>query len=200
MKKTVFDIFRDREEAPLLYACMNRPDDLDARRRYCRFLDASGDARAEPLRLHLQLLTEPRQADGRTTQTAALRARLRQLVESVDRVWWVSVAAPPETFNCGQTKSAASPHVRFRFECPQSWERLTPTTDPERRFCELCHESVHFADSLGKAESLARQGVCIAVPRALVDKAGRSVAENSVGRPDWRRMWAERLFGPLHED
>lgn len=200
MKKSVFDVFHDSKEGPYLFACMQRPDDREARLRYQKYLEAVADPRSEPLRLWLELPTQNATHGKSPTEVAAIRAKLQSLVPRLDRAWWSTVARPLETFNCGQAKPERSPHVRFRFECPQSWDLLTETGDPSRRHCEVCRETVHFADSVGKAESLARQGKCIAVPSAIVDKTAREVTEMMVGRPDWRKMWAERIFGPSEDD
>ena len=87
------------------------------------------------------------------------------------------------------------PQVRFRFECPNNWNTLEPTDQADRRFCPSCGEHVYFAESVSRAEQLARQGACIAVPAQLTDKLAKNLTEHCVGRPDWRKMWAERIFG-----
>lgn len=200
MKKTTFDVLRDGKEGPLLFACMQRPDDREARLRYLQFLQATGDPRAEPLRLQVQLSTLTESGSPQTAQIEETRRQLRKLVPTLDRVWWAALARSPETFHCGQARSAPSLHVRFRFECPQNWDLLTETGDPSQRFCTVCAQTVHFADTVSKAEHLARQGACIAVPSAIVDKTVRKVTELAVGRPDWKKMWADRIFGPISDD
>lgn len=195
MPRSLFEALRHPREAPLLYACMQRPQDKDARHRYLQFLESERDVRAEALRLHEQL-TETANGPAKPSAASCMqRATLRKLLTLIDSVWWVTMSAASQVFHCGAAPKTETPHIRFRFLCPNIWESLEPTSDPNRRFCESCGEHVHFTDSLARAEELARKGACISIPARLADKTARTVTENCTGRPDWRKMWAEQIFG-----
>lgn len=195
MPRSLFEALRHPREAPLLYACMQHPKDKDARRRYLQFLESERDVRAEALRLH-DALTEP--ANGQALPSAASsvqRTSLRKLLALIDGVWWATISGASQVFHCGAAPKNQTPHIRFRFLCPNIWDSLEPTSDPNRRFCESCGEHVHFTDSIDRAAELARQGACISIPARLAEKTARTVTENCTGRPDWRKMWAEQIFG-----
>ena len=199
MSRSFFEALRHPSEAPFLYTCMQRPQDRAARQRYLQFLAAEGDVRGEALRLH-GLLTEPEYANALpSAESAHHRAALRKLLPLIDGVWWATVTGSPQVYQCGSAPNAQTPQVRFRFECPNNWNTLEPTDQADRRFCPSCGEHVYFADSVSRAEQLARQGACIAVPAQLTDKLAKNLTEHCVGRPDWRKMWAERIFGEDRE-
>jgi hypothetical protein len=195
MARSFIEALYDPVESPYLLACMARDGGIEARRRYLEFLDEQRDDRSEVVRLYLQLVLEPDEDDAPLPPPSELRARLRARLAHVDGAWWRAVAEAPEIFSCGGAGRDATRHVRFRFRCPNNWDTLEPTAHKDRRFCVTCGEHVHWADSLVRAEALARQGACISVPPALASAKAQELTASVTGRPDWRQRWATRIFG-----
>ncbi len=52
--------------------------------------------------------------------------------------------------------------IKFRFECPQTWQRLTATHRPEIRQCDQCQELVYLCVSDAETIEHAKAGHCIA--------------------------------------
>jgi hypothetical protein len=52
---------------------------------------------------------------------------------------------------------------QFRFQCPQHWLALQPTSDKRIRFCSECQRDVHWCDDNESACSLGREGKCVAL-------------------------------------
>jgi hypothetical protein len=53
--------------------------------------------------------------------------------------------------------------LRFRFHCPQKWDKLDPTGHPRIRNCRVCRCHVHYCATARDALRQARQGRCIAL-------------------------------------
>jgi len=183
---------------------MSRDGDSLALRRYLGFLTEQGDARSEALHLYLLLTESPIDDDvlgvPRVPAPSELRSRLRAQLARVDEAWWHAVANAPEIYSCGSAGRDAPLRVKFSFRCPNNWETLEPTTHDDRRFCISCGEHVHWAGSLARAEALARQGACISVPAVLASAKAAELTMHTTGRPDWRTLWATRLFGGDRDD
>ena len=65
--------------------------------------------------------------------------------------------------------------VKFKFQCPQEWLRMTPKNDEKIRFCSTCQQNVHLCETAEQAESLGRNGLCVALlgsSEAWVDMIG----------------------------
>lgn len=54
--------------------------------------------------------------------------------------------------------------LQFAFECPRSWNALTPTADPSVRHCDHCDQAVHLCTDAEAARRHARVARCVAVP------------------------------------
>jgi uncharacterized protein (TIGR02996 family) len=128
------------------------PDDPAARLVYADWLEENGGpegaVKGEFLRLEVALAVAP-DAPGR----GETEARLRELRAGLDPGWVAALARAPIE-NC---------EVRFRFQCPQRWEALTPTDEAGVRFCESCRRSVHYCNTLQEARGHAWSGHCVVV-------------------------------------
>lgn len=51
---------------------------------------------------------------------------------------------------------------RYQLKCPLLWSGLQETADEHQRFCTVCQQTVHFAQTKEQKQSLARQGYCVA--------------------------------------
>lgn len=167
------------EERPHLQAALV---DEGGRAAYAAWLRERGDPRGEALTLdrRLQGVDDP-----------AAAARLRELLEGIDREWWW-VVRRAEIRNCGGRREAP-PRVRFRFLCARSWASLEPTGEAGVRSCEQCGERVYRCATGEEAAARARRGECIAVAPEM---AAQEVASGRIfiGRPDYVAMWAARIF------
>lgn len=154
-------------------------------RVYLRWLEQRGDPRAELLELALTLAD----SDGDETK----RARLRELLEGVDLAWWRLAQPAPQLLNCACDEARArSPRLRFIFECPRSWETMTPTGRAGVRRCDGCEAFVYDCADVHEATVHARLGRCVRVPPEVT----KSVFSGKlmIGRPDLPALWAESLF------
>lgn len=52
--------------------------------------------------------------------------------------------------------------VEFRFVCPKTWERLTPTDSIDVRHCDQCQQQVYYCVTDEETIAHARAGHCIA--------------------------------------
>jgi hypothetical protein len=50
------------------------------------------------------------------------------------------------------------------YACPQLWDRLAPTDNPDRRHCEQCDRDVHLVHDEEDFFQHAANGHCVAVP------------------------------------
>jgi hypothetical protein len=53
--------------------------------------------------------------------------------------------------------------LRLRFQCPKNWSSLEPTSDTRVRYCSECQHDVHWCENDVVAETLGRQGKCVAL-------------------------------------
>jgi hypothetical protein len=67
---------------------------------------------------------------------------------------------------------------RFKFQCPLQWSQLTPTPNPDRKFCESCQREVHAAYDLPSLQKLVSQGHCVAFPAKELGKAVEGLARD----------------------
>ncbi|MBA4062171.1 MAG: hypothetical protein C0501_00370 [Isosphaera sp.] len=146
------------DETGFLSAVRRDPADDTARLIYADWLDERGDpagrARSDFLRLELRLAARPERGLNR----ARWLHELRTLAAGLDPAWLRTVSHP----------ALEACRVAFEFECPRRWDRLTPTADEDRRFCESCRRHVHYCATLDQAREHARRGDCVAVSLALV--------------------------------
>src|SRR5262249_40250997 len=57
--------------------------------------------------------------------------------------------------------------VEFEYRCPQRWDTLLPTDNPEVRHCSACQRDVHYCRSAQDAHRLADAGECVAIDSRL---------------------------------
>jgi uncharacterized protein (TIGR02996 family) len=127
---------------------------------YADWLEERGDhARAEYLRLQVQLLGEP----GDRPELDTVRERLRELARGLDMEWRRQVGRP-----------AIEGCVSLEVPCPKDWGSLVPTERENVRFCEACSRSVFYCASTWEMDLHAREGACmaidLAIPRAPGDR------------------------------
>ena len=51
----------------------------------------------------------------------------------------------------------------FKFECPQQWDSMTATQNPDIRFCEQCKEAVYFCHTEEELRNRGQHGQCAAI-------------------------------------
>ena len=161
----------------------------DALARYADYLVGQGDVRGEWLTLAIQLVPPRAPSDD----LEARRQRLAQLEGQISREWRGMMLDVSGIFNCGDS-AAADPVVRFAYACPRAWESLVPTDDPDVRHCDTCQQAVTLCPTRERAEQMAREGACIAVPGVLAGDVFRDVTRTMMGRPNPVATWGARIF------
>lgn len=163
--------------------------DGDARERYRVWLAERGDERAEMFAIEDLLLRDDfSERDGVVARAMEILSK-----GSSVRRWWSLVTRTAPIRNCGASNSTR-PSVRFAFECPRTWESLTPTDSPAARHCGSCERLVHLCRSREEAEDRARRGDCITVSPSIMDAVERESIGAYTGRADPIAMWADRVF------
>jgi hypothetical protein len=66
-----------------------------------------------------------------------------------------------------RTRKEQAPHnaLHFAFECPRSWDSLSPTEQPSVRHCDHCSQLVYLCADAEGAKRHGRVGHCVAVRR-----------------------------------
>lgn len=192
------DILADEDEEPLFRPLLHGESGKAEWRAYRDWLLARDDVRGELMSL-LEVLEQTEQPAG----ASVMRERLRALVREVDPQWLRYIRRYTRVLNCGQLQDDAEPLVRFKYECPRSWESLQLTETPMERHCDACRRTVYLCTDTEQAENRARSGHCIAVPSALARKAESEAYERKVpkmmtlGMPqfvdNWP-SWGKELF------
>ncbi|MEZ4466381.1 MAG: hypothetical protein R3F60_03355 [bacterium] len=167
-------------EREAFVAALEGPDFIGARRRYADLIAPRDPGQAEWLRLHAAALA------GEPHDGARLAILTAQMPEPLVRAF-----ARSEIHGCGAAPPDADRRARFRFECSQRWESLSPRTETER-FCEACQETVHLCPTVAAVRTHAQAGHCVCIPRGLIAEAIR----NMLGRPDPVADWAEAFLPP----
>ncbi len=177
------------EEDRLTLLLVGEPEEASHREAYRAFLASRGDVRAELFSCEAALSDDGLSGEER----ARLRVRFAELLASKDHSdFWNLVGRKSALRNCGA--AAASGKVRFSFQCPERWESLEPTSNPEVRSCPRCEETVRLCRTREEAESEARRGGCIAVSWALTEKVRNALSLYVTGRPDPVKLWADAIF------
>ena len=165
--------------------------DPAARERYRAWLAEQGDERAELLAIEDALLRDD-VAEGERAKAIARAQEILAKGSSV-RKWWSFVARTASIRNCGSAGATAR-SVRFAYECPRTWETLSPTDDPAARHCATCAKLVHLCHSREEAEDRARRGDCITLSTDEWGGICREMTSGYTGRPDPIAIWADRVF------
>jgi hypothetical protein len=69
----------------------------------------------------------------------------------------------------------------FSFQCPQTWDRLSPTLDPIIRHCATCDRDVQLVQTEADLRSSGEQGACVAVPIVPTGKTDSSAESYIIG-------------------
>jgi uncharacterized protein (TIGR02996 family) len=146
------------DDRPFLRAILADPDDAALRLVYADWLEERGDERAEFLRLEARLVELPATAPS----YLKLNDRFHELHERLDANWLALLDCTPID-KC---------QIRFRFQCPKRWEKLTPTESDAVRFCKSCKKNVYHCGSLDEARDHAWQGDCVAIDSRLAREPG----------------------------
>jgi hypothetical protein len=80
--------------------------------------------------------------------------------------------SPNEIWNCPGA---------LEFRCPEKWDRLEPTGDPDVRHCPRCQKGVYWSPTPEDFVRNGEAGRCVAVPAEV---ALEKVGVSWVGRPD----------------
>lgn len=179
---SVYELMQREDEGPFLHKAFEGRLDDDARVAYAAVVEPRDPARAEWLRLELQL-------HAHATSDPEVLARFIALSRQIG-MEYVNVLLREAILNCGKGKDAR-PRVRFAYACPKRWHTLRPTQDDAVRHCQQCNEMVYYCGDVATAAERARAGQCVAIPKELSDGGVESLV---LGRPDPVGMWAERLF------
>lgn len=171
--------YHDPTERGLVRAAVGSPADPTTWLVYADWLeDHDRHERAEFLRLQVRLGALPPGDPDRP----GLEARGRKLRAALHPDWVAFFDVPPVE-NCGWG---------FVFECPEKWERLTPTGDLNVRQCGVCDEPVYYCRDLGTAQHLA-WGLRPVVVSLAVDRRPGDLYppdyEPEGRRPPRRRPW-----------
>ncbi len=148
-----------------LRAVAEGPADEATRLVFADWLEERGDWRGEYLRLDCALQRPAAKGEDR----AATRARWQELRERLSPSWRAVLERPPIE-KC----------VRFKFECPERWDRLRPTGVAAVRFCDSCRQSVFYCHSIEEAREHAGQGHCVAVDAAVARSPGDLVEDGEM--------------------
>lgn len=78
---------------------------------------------------------------------------------------FIAVESAPLEANISKYYSTERPirncPIKLSFECPKTWESLTPTNDPRVKNCAQCSRLVHLCSSLAEVERRGAIGECI---------------------------------------
>jgi hypothetical protein len=163
--------------------------DEDARERYRTWLAEQGDERAELFTIEAALLRDD------FTERAPAIARAKEILSksAFVRDWWRLVTRTSPIRNCGNGPAEPRP-VRFAYECPRTWDSLTPTGDERARQCSTCERIVYLCRSRDEAEERAHRGECITVSGSTWSIVAGKLTSGYTGRPDPIAIWADRVF------
>jgi uncharacterized protein (TIGR02996 family) len=146
------------DESAFLRAIADNPGDESCRLVFADWLEERGDWRSEFLRLDCAL----RRMTGGEADYEQMQARWWDLRGDLDPTWR-AVLGRYDIENCG---------LRFRFRCPQRWDRLKPTELPLVRHCDRCREQVFYCGTIEEAREHARLGHCVAVDVQVTRREG----------------------------
>jgi uncharacterized protein (TIGR02996 family) len=163
-------VARSKIEAALLRELRANPQDDATLEVYADYLDEHG----EPDQAALARLALRPALDDEAGATQRSLARPR------DAMWRAVVTRPPID-RC----------LKFDYECPERWDRLTPTAQDDVRHCGVCNRQVVFCTSLERAYELGAQRACIAIDATMTREQACSSYDDAahpirMGRPPSR--------------
>jgi uncharacterized protein (TIGR02996 family) len=149
------------DEEGFLSTIRQTPADDVARLVFADWLDEQDDPicklKAGFIRLELRMAEIPKTGLNRIRWLNQLQKLAAKLPPA-----WLAVVSHPKLERC---------RYAFQFECAKQWEKLTPTTVANVRFCEGCKKNVHYCDTLQEAQRHSAKGHCVALSVALIRKS-----------------------------
>lgn len=143
------------EEAAFLAGIRKQPDNATSRLVYADWLEEQGDPislmKARYLRLDHEFATRPDQDREGDTVVRDLRV-LSGLLETQ----WKQDVGRFLVENCD---------IKWEFQCPKSWDKMTPTEDDKVRHCDACNKKVYYCGDLESLRLLVILGHCVAIDR-----------------------------------
>jgi uncharacterized protein (TIGR02996 family) len=136
------------DDRAFIRAILDDPEELTTWLVYADWLDERSDPRAEYLRLSV----ERKQRGGR--RAGRIDRRLTHLRRELDANW-VLVFDTARLANCQGSG--------WRFVCPFTWDRLSPTDNPGIRICHTCKSPVFFCHTVEEAQLYTTSGQCVAL-------------------------------------
>lgn len=170
MRKVMRHAWRPLEgEEPLLAAVLANPEDDGPRAVYADWLRDRDPQRAAYLQL---TLTEHLDASDRDAEWAALAHDSRPIGPgSTHRpppppvpAPWLALIERTELYNCPQTLGPSTEHAEA---CPQRWEALRLTANPQVRHCPICSRPVTFLTTIYELNAHSEFRSCVAVEGTL---------------------------------
>lgn len=189
------------DEDAFLRAVLADPAAATPRLVYADWLDDQGDPVSDRKARFIRLEERLAETPERSLNHIRFVGSLQQLAAGLDPEW-LAVVGHPALEAC---------RLRFQFECPARWDRLTPTTDPRVRHCASCDRAVFHCDTIDEARRHAAAGECVAVSPVLVrrpddllppylgplrDRPAALQRVAVMGRLPGRRYAPRKLVGP----
>jgi uncharacterized protein (TIGR02996 family) len=159
------------DEDDFLRALLDNPADDTTRLVYADWLDERNDADSRFKALFLRLTARlPIAAVDKE-----IKLELQLLAAKLD-TGWLAIVSRLKIENCGamRARPEGGHDVRNLFElvCDRRWDELTVTDEGVVRFCDSCHQSVYYCDTIMNAREHARQGHCVAVDLGIIRRNG----------------------------
>jgi len=136
------------DDRAFIRAILDDPEEQTTWLVYADWLDENADPRAEFLRLSVE---RKLRGDRRARR---IDRRLEELRVELDPNW-VLVFDKARLANCQGSG--------WRFVCPFTWDRLSPTDNPDIRICHTCKSPVFFCHSVEEAQLFTTSGQCVAL-------------------------------------
>ena len=155
------------DDKAFIRAILDHPEALITWLVYADWLDDRDDPRAEFLRLSVE-----RRLSADAPGAEALDARLAVLRDELDPNWMLVF----DTVRLSNCRGAG-----WVFQCPLSWDQLSPTDQPDIRVCHACKSPVFFCHTADEARQYASCGQCVAIstragPVQLPGETGEFIA------------------------
>lgn len=87
--------------------------------------------------------------------------------------------------------------VEFSYQCPKSWEELSPVENDRVRYCHVCKEKVHLVSTMSQVHERANRGECIAI--SYENEDSKSPRRKLMGMPAISRRPQDEVDPPPRE-
>jgi len=71
-------------------------------------------------------------------------------------------------------------NCHFRYKCPETWEALETTQDPQKRYCDTCDMDVYFCTTDEELREAVIKDRCVAI---VNDKTDEDCIKRGVPHP-----------------